>query len=139
MKSLQEIKDTPKIYIAGKLNAEASDYIQNCYNMLEYAEIIEGFGCFVHIPCLDVLYGIKHGQRTYEDYVESNLKSLLECDAMFVCPDSENSKGVALERRICEKEDKPVFDDLRSVQEYINIDLYGPNKKGKIARIGSVT
>lgn len=117
LKTLQEIKDTPQVYVAGALNGKDScEYIQNYARMLDYTIKIEELGLFTHCPGNDLIYGIKHGDVGYNRFLENNVKSLLSCDAMFICPYSENSKGVRIEYEIAAHQGIPVFKDLPNLK-----------------------
>lgn len=54
-----------------------------------------------------------------ETYYEGDLVLLGKCDAMFVIPGSETSKGVKLEREFCESQNIPVFDSPFELKEWI--------------------
>jgi hypothetical protein len=86
-----------RVYVAGKLNADAPNYIKNCHTMIRHADKIRRLGFSVYIPCLDFLSGLVAGDYDYCDYFLNNLSWLKCADFMFVCPDSEASEGTQKE------------------------------------------
>jgi nucleoside 2-deoxyribosyltransferase len=88
-----------KVYIAGKLNGHAVDYIKNVHAMVKAANTIRKLGYSVYIPCLDLLSGLIDGNMDYEDYFENNLPWLESADILFILPNSEDSKGT--QKEIC--------------------------------------
>lgn len=104
-----------KIYIAGALNADAVGYVQNIHTMIKYADKVRRKGYAVFVPCLDMLMGICFGDYTYYDYFDNNQEFLKVCDAMLVCPNSENSKGTQMEIEIARTYDIPVFYNVEEI------------------------
>jgi hypothetical protein len=86
-----------RVYVAGKLNDNATGYIRNCHRMIKYADIIRRLGFSVYVPCLDFLSGIVLGDYEYHDYFDNNMPWLEVSDYLFVCPNSEQSKGTQAE------------------------------------------
>jgi hypothetical protein len=111
-----------KIYVAGKLNAEAPGYIQNCHAMIKQADEIRRLGFSVFVPCLDFLMGIVMGNYEYRDYFLNNLSWLKSSDALFVCRNSESSWGTQNEIEIAESLRIPVFRDVEKMKEYFEND-----------------
>jgi hypothetical protein len=109
-----------RIYIAGKLNANAAGYIINCHTMIKKANEIRKLGFSVYIPCLDFLSGIVQGDYNYLDYANNNLPWLECADAVFVMPDSEKSTGTQLEIRIAYERDIPVFYEISELVKWEN-------------------
>ena len=50
-----------KIYIAGKLNAMAVDYLYNVHNMMNTAQAVKSAGYSVYVPAIDLMMGIMFG------------------------------------------------------------------------------
>lgn len=88
--------------------------------MLDYGNKVYDMGAHVHIPGLDFLWGISHGRRCYEDYYENNLTNLKKCDALYITPQSEESKGVRAEVNFANSIGIPVFDNHWELFEFIN-------------------
>ena len=86
-----------KIYLAGKLNATACDYIKNCSKMIKAANKLRKEGNVVFIPCLDYLEGLIAGDMEYKDYADPGLVWLSVCDEIDVLPGWEDSKGTLAE------------------------------------------
>lgn len=106
---MQNEKDKPIAYIAGALNDDACEYIQNLHKMIIWAEKIRQLGYAVFIPGTDFLHGLVCGNLNYEDYFENDYPFLKKSDIMFVCPGWENSKGTAKELRTAKKYNIPVY------------------------------
>jgi hypothetical protein len=107
-----------RIYIAGKLNAAAVNYIKNCHNMIRKADEIRKLGFSVYIPCLDFLSGIVQGDYNYYDYFDNNLPWLECADALFVMPDSEKSTGTQIEIGIAHERGIPIFYEISNLVEW---------------------
>lgn len=101
-----------KIYIAGKLNADACEYIRNLHRMIYWAEIIRKAGFAVFVPGLDFLQGLVFGNLVYEDYFENNQPWMDAADAVFLVPGWEISNGVKKEIERAKKNGIPIFDSL---------------------------
>jgi hypothetical protein len=86
-----------RVYIAGKLNADAVGYIKNVHNMIVAANQIRKLGYVVYIPCLDILSGLIDGSMEYEDYADNNMAWLEFADFLYVLPGYETSKGTQKE------------------------------------------
>jgi hypothetical protein len=107
-----------RIYIAGKLNDDAVGYLQNVSKMVRVAIEVQRAGFSVFVPCLDLLCGIVAGDFTYDDYALNNIKWLEVSDAVYVLPDSENSKGTQKEIALANSLDIPVFHDLEMLKNW---------------------
>lgn len=86
-----------RVYIAGKLNGMACEYIQNLHRMMTMAEHIRQLGFSVFVPGLDFLMGMMFGNYEYKDYFDNSQEWLAVSDVMYVCPGWETSHGVARE------------------------------------------
>lgn len=104
-----------KVYIAGALNSDAVGYVNNMHTMIRCAEQVRREGFAVYVPCLDILMGLCSGQYTYKDYFDNSQPFLLACDAVFVCQNSEFSKGTQDEIKTAKDVGIPVFDDVRDL------------------------
>ena len=105
----------PRVYIAGRLNAPAVEYIQNVHKMIEVANLVRKRGFSVFVPALDVLMGFLDGRMGYEDYFENNIEWLKVSDYMIVLPGWESSSGTQKEIEIAERHRVPVFYDMFSL------------------------
>lgn len=101
-----------RVYIAGALNADAVGYIKNMHNMIHYANEVRKLGFAVFVPGIDFLMGLQIGNWEYKDYFENSQPFLEVCDILFVCPNSENSKGTQMEIETAKKLDIPVVYSL---------------------------
>ena len=86
-----------RVYVAGALNADAVGYIKNVSQMIKYAEEVKKLGFAVFVPCNDFLMGVVNGNYDYYDYFNNSQPWLEVSDAVFVCPNWENSKGTIKE------------------------------------------
>jgi len=101
-----------RVYVAGKLNAEACGYIKNVHNMIIWAEKVRKLGFAVFVPGLDFLQGLVFGNWDYKDYFDNSQPWLDAADAVFLCPDWETSEGTKREIKRASERNIPVFTDL---------------------------
>ena len=106
-----------KVYIAGKLDDNAVNYIKNMHNMIKTADQVRRLGYSVFVPCLDFLSGLVAGNYDYQDYFENNLPWLEASDAIFICPGYETSNGTQAEIAHAERLGIPVY---FSIKELVN-------------------
>ena len=104
-----------KVYIAGKLNDNAVNYIKNMHKMITTADKIRRLGYSVFIPCLDILSGLVAGDYEYQDYFENNLPWLEASDAVYICPGYETSKGAIKEIKHAKMLGIPVYFDEKKL------------------------
>lgn len=111
----------PLVYVAGKLNADLVDGIKNANWMMSWAETIRLAGCAVYVPCTDILMGLMFGNYDYDDYFNNSVAFLGRCDAMFVCPGWETSKGVKREITEAGLYDVPVYYKLTTLYTALGV------------------
>jgi len=117
-----------RVYIAGKLNGMACDYIKNMHVMLQWAENVKSFGFAVFVPALDFLMGLSFGNYEYEDYFVNSQAWLEVSDYVFVCPGWHSSKGVNKEIIYANSLGIPVFYDIdKLIQDRDNYKVYNDN------------
>lgn len=107
-----------RIYIAGKLNDMAVDYLLNVHKMMATAEEVRKAGYSIYVPAIDLIMGIAFGYTKYEDYFNNSQPWLEASDAIFLTPGWETSKGTEKEIQLAWKNDIPVFDDLLNMNNY---------------------
>lgn len=105
----------PRVYIAGKLNAPAAEYIRNVHDMLAVSNMVRKRDFSVFVPALDVLVGFFDGRMRYDDYFANNIEWLKVSDYMLVLPGWEASHGAQKEMEIAERHHIPIFFDLFSL------------------------
>jgi hypothetical protein len=105
-------KEMKRVYVAGKLTALAVDYLQNCYKMMNTAQLLKEAGYSVYVPCLDLLMGIAYGYESIDEYFDNGIPWLKASDAVFLTPGWETSKGTRKEIEIALENSIPVFDHL---------------------------
>ena len=106
-----------KVYVAGKLNAGAVDYIKNLHAMISTANCIRKLGHSVFVSCLDILLGIVDGTMDYNDYFENNLPWLKCADCLYVMPNSDKSSGTQAEIKLAMLYDIPVIFDIEELSK----------------------
>lgn len=109
-----------RVYIAGKLNDNASDYIRNLHNMIREAEEVRRKGFAVFVPGLDFIMGVVLGNWEYEDYFNNSQPWLNVSDAVYVTPGWETSKGTAREIERAKQKGIPIFFNLEDLIKYKN-------------------
>lgn len=105
-----------RVYIAGKLNDMAVDYLHNVHKMMETAEQVRLAGFSVFVPAIDLLMGIKNGYKNYHDYFDNGQPWLMAADAVFLVPGWETSEGTAAEVITAGKLGIPVFTELSELE-----------------------
>lgn len=101
-----------RIYIAGKLNGMACDYIKNIHRMIIAAEKVREAGFAVFVPGLDFLQGVIFGDWDYIDYFDNSQAWLDVSDAIFLTPGWETSEGTRKEIKRAQVQNIPVYTDL---------------------------
>jgi hypothetical protein len=103
------------IYIAGALRSDIPGYISNMRKMILTAEEVRLQGYAVFIPCLDFLTGLTAGGYEFHDYFDNSFEILKRCDAIFLVPGWETSKGTAREIELAKSIGIPVFDNINDL------------------------
>ena len=109
-----------RIYVAGKLNDDAVGYVKNLHSMCFYANEIMKYGHAVFVPGIDFMQGFLAGNWEYKDYFDNSQEWLKVSDAVFVCPNSENSKGTKREIALADSLDIPIYYQISELQEGFN-------------------
>jgi len=91
------LKDKPKIYIAGKLNDDASNYIKNLHKMIKSGEEVRKQGFAIFVPGIDLLCSVVSGDWNYSDYFDNSQSWLKVSDGMYVLDNWRESKGTIRE------------------------------------------
>ena len=111
-----------RVYVAGRLNGMACDYIKNVHKMIETAEEVRKAGFSIYVPALDFLMGAVIGDYGYYDYFDNSQPWLEVSDAIFLVPGWETSSGTAKEIAKANKFEIPVFEDLYKMKVYFELD-----------------
>lgn len=98
-----------RVYIAGKLNDLACQYIKNMSLMIKEANKVRRLGYCVLVPCLDIIQGLVDGDFDYEHYAGNNMAWLEVSDAMYVLDNWRTSKGTIAEIERANELKIPVF------------------------------
>lgn len=107
-----------RVYVAGKLSDMPAGYIRNMHQMIRHADIIRRAGFAPFTPCLDILIGLVAGNISEGEYYKIGLSWLEVADAMFVLPNSEDSKGTQHEIEKAEELNIPVFYTLQELEAW---------------------
>ena len=107
------------VYVAGRLNDMACDYIKNVHKMCVWANEVRKLGVCAYIPAIDVMMGFIFGDWDYPDYFNNSQGYLKRSDAVFVCPGAEDSKGTQREIKTAEALGIPVFTDIEKLKEAV--------------------
>ena len=101
-----------KVYIAGKLNSNACEYIKNMHRMIKTAREVRGLGFSVYVPGNDFLEGLVDGYFEYDEYFNNSQPWLDAADAVFLVPGWETSEGTKREIERAKLQNIPVFSNL---------------------------
>jgi len=101
-----------RVYIAGKLNGMACDYIKNVHRMIITSEEVRKMGFAVYVPGIDFLQGVIFGDWDYADYFDNSQAWLDVSDAVFLTPGWETSEGTKREIERAKTHNISVYSDL---------------------------
>ena len=101
-----------RVYVAGKLNGMACDYLKNVHRMIVWGEKVRKRGFAVFVPGIDLIQGIMFGNWDYSDYFDNSQPWLDASDAVFLTPGWETSEGTKREIERAKEHNIPVFDNL---------------------------
>ncbi|MCX8193868.1 MAG: DUF4406 domain-containing protein [Candidatus Pacearchaeota archaeon] len=118
-----------RVYIAGKLNSMAVDYIKNVHAMLKEAEKVRKAGFSVYVPCLDFLIGVYAGDYNYKDYFENSISWLEASDAVYACGNWKDSNGAKKEIERANELGIPVFYDLENLVNWREQEMKKKSKR----------
>lgn len=118
-----------KVYISGKITGDA-DYKQKFKTA---QNILESVGFKVFNPA-----ELKDTGKSWSWYMRKDIAGLMECDAIFLLKDWEDSKGARLEYYIAQQLEMKIFRESVDHEPYktlnvgdkIKIDFNLPGKKG---------
>lgn len=108
-----------RVYIAGKLNDMACDYIKNVHRMIMWSEKVRKLGFAVFVPGVDFLQGLMFGDWGYTDYFNNSQPWLDASDLVFVTPGWETSSGTKKEIERAIKQGIPVCYELDELKYYL--------------------
>ena len=100
---------TCRVYVAGRLNDLAPDYIKNLHRMIKVDRELRRLGFSPYCPGLDFLTGLVSGDMGYEDYFEPSQAWLEVSNAVFLTPGYEGSPGTKREVKRAIELKIPVF------------------------------
>jgi hypothetical protein len=106
-----------KVYVAGKLNADAVGYIKNMHRMIMTARELRRKGYCVYVPCNDFLEGLVDGNFDYHEYFDNSQPWLKSADAVFLVPGWETSTGTKKEMETASACGIPIFDNIEKMDE----------------------
>lgn len=106
-----------RVYIAGKLNDDACEYIKHMHRMIKTAREVRRAGFSVYVPGNDFLEGLVDGNFGYEEYFQNSQPWLAASDAVFLTPGWETSSGTKREIALAQSLGIPVYTDLNKMVE----------------------
>lgn len=106
------------VYVAGKLNDTACQYIQHLRRMVIWADKVKRCGVAVFVPGIDILMGLICGEYEYPDYFDNSQPWLERADAVFLVPGWETSKGTKREVKLAKKLGIPIFDTIPKLRKW---------------------
>lgn len=109
-----------RIYIAGKLNGMACDYIKNVNKMIVWSEKVRKEGFAVFVPGIDFLQGVLFGDWEYDDYFSNSQPWLAASHAIFVTPGWEDSNGTKREMELARRLGIPIFFNVTAMKKYFD-------------------
>lgn len=115
---MKKNKSKKLIYVAGALSDDTAGYIQNLHRMIKWENKIRKLGFATFCPGYDFLGGLAAGDWEYKDYFENNQPILERCDAVFLVPKWENSKGTKKEIEKANRLNIPIFNNEFMLREY---------------------
>ena len=101
-----------RVYVAGKLNGMACDYIKNVHRMIIASEKVRKAGFAIYVPGIDFVQGMVFGNWDYADYFDNSQAWLDASDAIFLTPGLETSEGTKREIERAKAQNISVYDDL---------------------------
>lgn len=107
-----------RVYIAGKLSDMPGQYIKNMHQMIIYANKVRKAGFAPFTPCLDILLGLVNGNISEGEYYKIGLAWIGVANAIFVVPNSGDSKGTEREINKAKSLDIPVFYTLQELEAW---------------------
>ena len=93
-----------KVYISGKITGDA-DYKQKFKNA---QNILESAGFEVFNPA-----ELEEPGKSWEWYMKRDVKELMDCDAIYLLKDWEDSEGARLEYYIAQKLEMKIFREVK--------------------------
>ncbi len=88
--------------------------------MLKVAHAVRKLKVRVYVPISDFLTSLVGDCLTHEEYYEVDLAELEFCDAIFLVPGYEDSKGVAEERKRARELNLPEFNCIKQLENWLN-------------------
>jgi hypothetical protein len=107
-----------RVYVAGRLNDMACDYIKNLHRMFKVDRDLRRLGFAPYCPGLDMLTGLLAGDMEYEDYFDPSQAWLEVSQAVCLTPGWEGSKGTAKEIARATEFNIPVFKTVEQMTFY---------------------
>ena len=108
-----------KVYLAGKLNAEAVGYNNNRSKMMHCAINLHNLGYSVFVPCLvEQLALVDTKDWIYDDYFLNSQPWLEASDVIYLVPGWQGSKGTEEEIESAIKLNIPIFEDILTLNTW---------------------
>jgi hypothetical protein len=108
------------IYVAGPFSAPTRVGVEaNIALAVEYGIEIARLGGFPLIPHANTTHPEFEKIQAYQFWIEGYRALALGCDAMFMLPDWQTSKGARAERTKFEQLGRPIFENLAELKLWL--------------------
>jgi hypothetical protein len=99
-------QDNMRVYVSGKITGEVHE---DCFNKFEQAEILlQSKGHDVFNPMKSNHYH----DKSWQSYMREDIKALMDCDAIYLLDDWNESKGAVIEKELAEKLNFKILTEL---------------------------
>ncbi len=106
------------IYVSGKYSGKPEEITENIKIAREYSIKIWMEGFTALCPHLNTFNFEEDSNLEYKDYIEGDLELLVRCDAIFMLPKWEESKGAKIEKKFAEDNNIPVFYEVSQIDNH---------------------
>jgi nucleoside 2-deoxyribosyltransferase len=108
------------VYVAGPITAPTPEEVAgNVEVARRAAKEIWRMGAYALVPHLNSPMGLFDGEVTNEEIYLADLEMLERCDAVFLLPNWENSRGANYERAWAEYHTMPIFESLAALEKWL--------------------
>lgn len=109
------------VYVAGKYTAPTpEEEMANIIYAKEWGHRVEALGGAVaFVPHIGILQPAGSGLQAWNEAMAKCLPILGRCDAIFLTPGGENSRGSILEHTFATEEGIPIFHSLETLDAFL--------------------
>jgi len=98
-----------RIYIAGKVSGEKIHKVTMKFGKAQ--KELEALG----YEAINPLEVVNDWKATWREAMNKCIKALVDCDALLVLPDYQNSKGAMIERMLAELLEMTVYENIKEI------------------------